>query len=167
MDSVWIELTRGYFTLIDRADYERVTQFSWYAQTRKSNRLVYASRGSNAGRVSPYGCVSKHRYLHRYIVDAPDGFVVDHINGDPLDNRRANLRVVTQSQNIANSRVYNPSGFKGVTPRGDRWVAQIRKGSRIHVIGTYDLVEDAAKAFDDEAYRLHGKCARLNFPRSA
>ncbi len=167
MIGIWVELSKGYYTLIDRADYDRVTEFSWCAQVRKTNPLVYALRGPNTTRRNPYGSVSRHRYLHRFLMDAPEGYVVDHINGDTLDNRRSNLRVVTQRQNIANSRTYNRTGYKGVTRRGRRWVAQIRDGARIRIIGSFFSLEDAARAYDAEAYRMYGDCARLNFPRSA
>jgi hypothetical protein len=88
--------------------------------------------------------------------------VVDHINGNGLDNRRCNLRICTPAQNGLNSRprVDGKSRFKGVFPHGDRWRAKV--GGR-H-LGLFDDEVEAAKARDRLARKLHGKFARLNFP---
>lgn len=101
--------------------------------------------------------------LHREIMKAPPGLCVDHINGDPLDNRRANLRLCTHAQNMKNRRLHrnNTSGFKGVWRRRNRWRAEIKvEGQRIS-LGTFATIEEAAAAYAEGAHRFHGEFARI------
>jgi len=106
--------------------------------------------------------------MHRFIMDPPEGMVVDHRNGNRLDNRRSNLRVCTQKQNTHNSRPKGKSSrFKGVCydkARG-QWMAPVRSpdGKDIHT-GRFDDEVEAAKAHDRLARELHGEFAYLNFP---
>jgi hypothetical protein len=104
--------------------------------------------------------------LHRYLTKAPAGSVVDHVNGDPLDNRRCNLRVCTSHQNHFNvpKPRHNTSGFKGVSWKRSRrpWHAHIQHhGKKIH-IGCFATREGAAEAYNDRARILFGEFARLN-----
>lgn len=109
-------------------------------------------------------------YLHRLIANPPTGMVVDHINGDMLDNRRENLRVCTRQQNMMNQRkrVDNTSGYKGVArhtrSRRKPFKAYIKKDGKQHHLGNFETAEAAAQAYDDAARLLHGEYARLNFP---
>lgn len=109
-------------------------------------------------------------YLHRTIMRAPKGSQVDHINGDRRDNRRCNLRVCTQAQNLWNNgkKAHNKSGFKGVYFCGQtqRWRAEIRVNKRCIKLGRFDTPELAAAAYDSAARLHHGQFARLNFPSS-
>ena len=147
----YIPLTRGLHAIVDAEDYERLSQYKWYAAI-SNNGTFYARRNS------PDGVVS----MHRTIMQAPDGKVVDHINGNGLDNRRCNLRICTQYENALNSRprVDSKSRFKGVVPHGDKWRARV--GGE-HV-GLFDDEIEAAKARDREALRQYGEHAWLNFP---
>lgn len=112
--------------------------------------------------------------LHRIVIGAKDGQIVDHINGNSLDNRRSNLRIVTHAQNMANRscNTTSASKLKGVTYdtsmiRKKRWAASIHhQGKRIK-IGRYFTKEEAAMAYDEMASRLKGQYARLNFGRIA
>jgi len=93
-----------------------------------------------------------------------NGFFVDHINGDGLDNRRQNLRVVTHAQNLMNQRrsAANTSGVKGVSwyRKTSRWKAQIAVfGKKMH-IGYYLTKEEAAAAYEEASKRLHGEFGR-------
>lgn len=105
-------------------------------------------------------------YLHRAVTSATGGFAVDHINGNPLDNRRANLRVCLRSQNSGNYRKpkTNTSGFKGVTaakPSG--WKAQIRTDGRLMKhLGVFKTAAEAARAYDRAATEKFGEFAKLN-----
>jgi len=98
----------------------------------------------------------------------PDGWEVDHANHDGLDNRRANLRLATRSQNIANQRKKRgASSYKGVYRLRDcnRWGAQIyRNGSKRH-LGTFKDEVDAALAYDCALLEASGPFAKLNFLR--
>ena len=102
-----IPLTQGKFALVDDEDFEALSQFKWRAKhcpdgrrPEKSSkwyacRTEIRKRGPKAGK-------KKEVYMHRFLMDAPRGKVVDHLNGDGLDNRRANLRICTQKENLAN-----------------------------------------------------------------
>jgi hypothetical protein len=106
-------------------------------------------------------------YLHRWLVDAPPGLQVDHINGNPLDNRRANLRVVTVRENQWNQRRRRGQvPYKGVSysPPYRCYVAQIREGDHYRFLGHFRTAEDAAHAYDTAAVAARGAYAALNFP---
>jgi hypothetical protein len=97
-------------------------------------------------------------------LNAPDGWEVDHRNGDRTDNRRCNLRLCDKSQNIGNSkiRVDNTSGFKGVIKLGNSWVAKIHFSNKDIHIGCYRTSEDAAYAYNQAALKYFGEFAFLN-----
>jgi hypothetical protein len=104
------------------------------------------------------------------ILRVDDTIEIDHVNGDGLDNRRENLRVATHAQNASNRgvRVNNTSGFKGVhanhSGRGKQWFAYITTNYKRQHLGMFGTAEEAARAYDAAAVRLHGEFARLNFP---
>jgi hypothetical protein len=118
--------------------------------------------------------------MHKLVIDARSGEMVDHINGDPLDNRKENLRIVTNQQNSWNSRgakSFNgkptSSRFKGVSrkickykgkPRYKYWVAKIGVDGTDVTLGHFKDEEEAAKAYDEAAKKYFGEYARLNFP---
>jgi len=87
---------------------------------------------------------------------------VDHVNGDRTDNRIANLRLATASQNACNSgaRRTNKTGLKGVTRAGNRWRATIMIAGKQHNLGRFDSPEAAHEAYAAGAARLHGVFAR-------
>ena len=97
--------------------------------------------------------------------------VVDHINGNPSDNRASNLRSASQSENMRNVKVRSGSSsrYLGVSwhKASGKWVAQLRAkdGKRFH-LGTFSSEEDAAMAYDTAARSHHGAFARPNFPSS-
>jgi hypothetical protein len=151
-----IPLSRGLVTIVDEADYERVViAGNWYAQPHRLT--AYAARNV------PVGNDRKTLMLHRFITGWP---LVDHRNGDGLDNRRENLRPATNAQNGANQRASsrNTSGYKGVIRHRHRWAAQIVPGGRRFWLGTFDTPEAAARAYDAAALDHFGDFARLNFP---
>lgn len=84
--------------------------------------------------------------VHRWVMGAErrDGKIVDHVNGRPLDCRKANLRFVTAAESSANVKVRAASGFRGVYPMRDKWQARVKKSGRFHHLGTYDTPEEAA-----------------------
>ena len=99
------------------------------------------------------------------LVGAGRGQTVDHINGDRLDNRRANLRLCDRAQSTWNRGPRGGRKFKGVTmlPSG-RWQSYITARGCQQYLGLFNTAEEAAAAYDDAARRLHGEFARLNFP---
>jgi hypothetical protein len=150
----YIPLTRGLHAIIDADDYEWLSQYKWYAG--KSTVNTYARRHSSKGVV----------VMHRQIMNPPKGMVVDHINGNGLDNRRCNLRICTPAENVRNRRkvACARSRFIGVFPRRNKWHAVVTHQRKTHFVGSFDDDVEAARARDRLALKLHGQFARLNFP---
>lgn len=160
-----IQLTRGYVALVDDEDYERVAAYKWCVSVRK--HTAYAARTGPMVR----GNTEPRIYMHRFILNAPKGMQVDHVNGDGLDNRRANLRLVSQRQNSQNSRartyindVSVKSEHKGVWANKGRFTVFINGPYGRRYVGIYLDERAAALAYDQAARLLHGEYARLNFP---
>lgn len=122
--------------LIDDPDFDDVANFSWHINS-KLYVLRYIPR-----KESPTG-KKKIEYLHQYLIGKiPSRMVIDHINGNTLDNRKSNLRVVTRSQNASNSCIWknNKSGFKGVSwHKGKRkWQSRITFNGKTISLGHYN-----------------------------
>jgi len=148
-----IPLGRGYYTYVDAADYEWLSQWTWHIQNG------YAVR---------YG--KKVIFMHREIMQPPDDKLVDHRNHNKLDNTRRNLRVCTHQENMQNThkRSGTTSRFIGVCHRRSckkkKWRAAIQwKRKPLH-IGYFAEEVDAARAYDHKAVELGGQFARVNFP---
>lgn len=105
--------------------------------------------------------------LHRLVAGARTGQHVDHINGNKLDNRKANLRICTHAENMRNRARHsnNTSGYKGVSRRKgeNRWGASIQVGGRLKRVGSYTSPIAAALAYDRAAQEHYGAFARPNF----
>lgn len=151
-----IPLTRGKVALVDDADYEWLMQWKWHAAMQNANRFSAARRITAGGR--------RMVYMHRVIMGAPKGLLVDHKDGDPLHNFRSNLRLATKQQNAFNCgpRSNNTSGFKGVSweRRKKRWIAQIFVKRNNTYLGMYVTKEEAAVAYEEAAKKYHGEFAR-------
>jgi hypothetical protein len=114
-----------------------------------------------------YVARGKGALLHHAIMGKPEkGYFVDHINRDRLDNRRSNLRFVTMSQNNQNisKQKNNTSGHRGVHWRKDtsKWSAEIKVNYKKIVLGCYENIDDAAKAYNKAAVKYFGEFAVLN-----
>lgn len=163
--TIRIPLTRGKFAIIDAADAELISGYKWHTH-RSGNQFYAAARVT----IAPY--TRRWVRMHRLIMNAPDHLVVDHINGDGLDNRRVNLRLATQQQNIFNRKkdYDNTSGFKGVECRtadmGLRCRARIRVNGKMIYLGTYGSAEEAARVYDAAAIEYYGEFACLNLPEN-
>ena len=148
-----IDLGNGRQAVIDAADYPRVANFSWHqASTGYARSQVRGSRRKQ--------CV----YMHRLIMDAPVGMEVDHIDGDPLNNHRVNLRLVTHSENQQNRRGptrNNRSGFRGVVwhAYAGRYVARVTVQGKQICLGYFDRPADAARAAAEgrQLYMTHAR----------
>jgi hypothetical protein len=150
----YIGLPGGVFVIVDAADYEWLRRYHWRAGGNGSGYAYCRLEG----KVIP---------MHRLIMNPPPDKVVDHISGNPWDNRRGNLRVCTQAENARNRRKRSgTSRFKGVRwNRSTRkWVAQICHLGKTTYLGSFDDEVEAAKAYDRAAAERFGEFARLNFP---
>lgn len=152
-------LTQGFVAIVDDEDFERLLQLdrSWCVAKRRHTN--YAKRFQKDG--------SRRRviYMHRWILQAPDGIEVDHISGDGLDNRRENLRLATPRQNSENRTgpTRSASGYRGVRGVGvGSFQAYVNTGNRQISVGCWGTPEEAAAARDLEVIRI-GSRARLNF----
>jgi hypothetical protein len=159
-----IPLTRGKYAIVDPEDYDRLTKYKWYAQTNLYT--FYAVRSLTNGKKEK----RKNAYMHHLVINIPDGMFCDHINHNGLDNRKANLRPATLTQNVWNRRKFKKpsrSKYKGVdwSTEMKRWRARIRvNGKRIY-LGSFKHEIEAAKAYDRAAAKYHGQFAALNFKR--
>jgi hypothetical protein len=137
-----IELTQGLFALVDDETFDRLNEVNWYAHRERKN--IYALRKFQ-------GEILK---MHRVIMNAPEGFDVDHINGNGLDNRRCNLRIVTRKQNRRNTNKKAngcTSKYRGVcwdASRGN-WMAYINNDSGRKYLGRFADEVEAARAYDN------------------
>lgn len=148
----YIELPQERYVLMDYEDALYFSQWNWGVSGKYP---YYPSRQ----------CEGKSVRLHRLVCYSEE--LVDHINRNRYDARRANLRPCTFIQNMQNMshEARNTSGFRGITRRKDSqyWVAIIRCNKEVHRLGSFLLAEDAARAYDKAAKELHGDFARLNF----
>lgn len=106
--------------------------------------------------------------MHRLLFNFPVGFDIDHISGDKMDNRRANLRLCTHQQNMFNQkkRNTNTTGYMGVSylKNAHAYEAYVHHHGKKHHFGLHEAPEEAALARDYGAKKLFGEYARLNFP---
>jgi hypothetical protein len=160
-----IYLNEGEFTIVDPPDYYRFGNFKWFVEGNGTN--LYAIRT-----IKTEPKKTKFLSLHREIMNAPDGLFVDHRNTDSLDNRRANLRLATNSQNQCNkrkTRSHTSSRYIGVSfnKHRQKWLAYITYEGKTIWLGAFDNEIDAARAYDAAAKKYHGEFARLNFTEEA
>lgn len=130
-----IPLTQGQFALVDDHDYEQLNKFNWYADWDAKVRggSFYVARGVKVDGKR------KTIYMHREIVGAQKGQMVDHINGNTLDNRRSNLRLATNAENQRNRKLQanNTSGAPGVyfDAKMKRWKVSIKLNGKLVLVG--------------------------------
>lgn len=150
------------FTIIDEDDYDRVTAHTWHPLWDARYERWGVTRHRKSHEIGPNTV-----WLHRFITHAPKGVEVDHIDGDPLNNSKSNLRLCSHTENLWNrpARKGGKSEFKGVclSPHGG-WDVSITAHNHRRRIGSFHDERDAARAYDIAARELHGQFAYVNLP---
>lgn len=150
--------------IVDDEDKHLLESGEWCVWSDRGTKRGRARDKLYVSRVVRSGGKVRQEYLHRVLLSARHGQMVDHENGDTLDNRRGNIRLATATQNGRNKVVQrnNSSGFKGVSRVGERWHAYVCVGRKQTHLGIFDTREAAAVAYNVAAARLFGEFARLN-----
>lgn len=146
----------GKFAIVDDEDYEFLSQYKWFA--------FYPGRGNH---VYARAIVNKKDFLmHKLLIKSPEGMVIDHIDGNSLNNQRKNLRVCSIADNVKNQkiRIDNKSGFKGVYWKKDKrkWEVTLQINGNKIFGGYYKNKIDAAKAYNFHALKYFGEFAKIN-----
>ncbi len=143
------------FAYVDDIDFDKVKDLNW--QFGSGGYAVVTIQKNR---------IRKHIWMHRLIMNDPKGYIVDHINGNGFDNRRSNLRLSTQRQNICNQRLHknNTTGMKGVTwfKRIKKWHAKITVNYKSIHLGYFDDIKKAAIAYNLAALKYQGVFSKLN-----
>lgn len=155
-----LPLTQGKFAMVSDADFEELNKYKWRAN--KQGRGFYAIRG-----------IWKFKqtvYMHRVIMGALPGQQVDHIDGNPLNNQRANLRIVDyagQRRGFQSKRRGKSSEFRGVywNKPLQKWQAQIQHAGCIYYVGIFENEREAAHARDAKAREFGWPESGMNFPK--
>lgn len=161
-DHALVPLTQGKFAIIDIADVPLIENHTWCVVKR--GRSLHAMRGVRPSQGRSYESI----YLHRAILDIKDTVIqVDHIDGNGLNNRRANLRPCSIEENVRNkrSRLNSSSEYVGVywNKIMGIWGAQIACKNKTTHLGFFKDAKIAAIAYDIEALKNYGEFARTNF----
>lgn len=177
MDKVtWIEipLKNGGFSLIDKEDHKKVVYLDEdYPYQKRTTREWFIKKDTECIRYAVANIrIAKNKWtrirMHRLILGITDPrIMIDHVNGNGLDNRKSNLRICSQAQNIANSRKIDKkstSRFKGVCwcKRLGKWEVTISKNYKQTYVGIFDSEIKAAKAYNKKAREIFGRFACLN-----
>jgi hypothetical protein len=145
-----ITTKKGFEIIVDDEDYNFLNEFTW----------------CYTGEAALTKILNKTTYLHRMLMNPPTGFQVDHIDRNPLNNQKSNLRICTLHQNRLNRgrQKDNSSGYKGVywKPKVKKWQAGIGFNKKYIYLGLFNTPKDAAEAYNAAAIKYHGEFAALN-----
>jgi len=153
-------LTAARFAIVDPEDYEKICRDDWLLKENKNTCYAWRMLFKDGK--------FKIIYMHREIMQAPKGSIVDHQNREGLDNRKINLHFVNRRQNALNyTKRGRPCGskYRGVCRDEERgkWRAYIHTELKPKHLGYFDSEEEAAKAYDEAAKKYYGEDAVLNF----
>ncbi len=147
-----IKLSRGKVALVDDIDFNTINKYNWNAAYRSGKYYAQRKEGD------------KHIYMHRQIMGATDRKdIIDHKDGDGLNNQRTNIRRCTFSENQKNKKPSGTSKYLGVNLHGGRWRAGITYNGKCYHLGLFKNEVDAAKEYDKAAIINHGEFANINF----
>ena len=151
-DYVVFTTSHGYTFKIDTTDLSKVLSYHWYINAKGYVVSMYRDGGK------------RHSLrLHRLIMDCPNDMVVDHVNHDLTDNRKCNLRVCMQEENMRNRKPnrHSKSGVKGVYPENGKWRVMINYNRKQYRLGTFSDIQEAIKVRQEAEARLYGAYANL------
>jgi len=155
----YVPLTQGFEAVVDKSDIPLIELANWHVRKDSSNN--YAARNLPKDKNGRRGAIS----MHRVIMGIPTDFEVDHIDGNGLNNRKENLRLVSRSQNQSNRKVssLSLSGLKGVSPyrRNGTWHARISVNGKRICLGYYKTPEAAHAAYCEASQKFHGIYGRI------
>lgn len=149
-----IKLTQGKYALVDNEDYEYLNQWKWYCHVDVKGHTSYAKRTVN---IKGRNSIAVH--MHRKIVGAKRGQLVDHKNRNGLDNRRKNLRVVTGYQNQWNrKKIKSSSKYRGVSwhALSLKWMARLSHRNKKIYLGTYKTQREAYEVYMKAILKYRG-----------
>ena len=156
----YIQITKGKTAIVDDEDYDRISRHPWQADEQRGE--------FRAVRTSGVGLNKKHIKMHREVLGISDKkILIDHINRNPLDNRKENLRVCLNAENLWNvgKRKNNTSGYKGVSfcKQTGKYKARFKLSGEEVWVGRFDTAEEAAIAYDKEIIKRRKEFASPNF----
>jgi hypothetical protein len=154
-----IKLTQGKVAIVDDDMFDYLNQFKWFANLQ--GKKFYAGRN-----ITMFNGKRTMLWMHRFIMNPEKGMVIDHLDGNPLNNQKNNLRICTHAENMRNSKINknNKSGHKGVYwhKTSSKWMAYIKYNNKLLYLGYFPVLIDAAKAYNEAALKYHGEFANLN-----
>lgn len=155
-----ISLSQGQFAVVDDADFEWLNNWRWRASFKADAGIFYVTRWSTK---DEYGDGNRSIVLmHRFILGAPEGVMVDHRDRNTLNNQRYNLRLCTNGQNQANCKARcGQSVFKGVSRNKNMWRSRIKVKGEVRC-KTFKLEIEAAEYYDKVALEHYGEFALTN-----
>lgn len=154
-----IFLIRNKYTLVDDEDFEQLNRWKWSYAVIRGKEYVTRQIGKRGIRLQTLK-------IHSMILGKKNGFEIDHIDGNGLNNQKSNLRFVTHQQNGFNLKIgkHNKSGFKGVYwhKQNQKWCASIGFNYKQYFLGLFKFKKDAAIAYNIAASKYFGEFAKLN-----
>lgn len=144
-----IQLSGGKTAIVDPEDFSTLSQYKWFASESKKGHFYAMRSVGSTGKIQ----------MHREITNCPEDMIVDHINGNSLDNRKSNLRICSHSENMRNQKLRSGSEFKGVgfCKIKNKYRARIMLDRKDYHLGYFDTKEDAAKAYAEASKNYHGE----------
>jgi hypothetical protein len=147
-----IKLTKALEAIVDDSEFEKLSQINWCAV--KNRNVFYALNGKGKTKI----------WMHRFLMEAKHRDIIDHIDGNGLNNQKSNLRICNSSENSANRRVSKNKNSKylGVFKIRNKYRAASRKNGKLHSAGIFETETEAAIAYNKLALKLHREFAKLN-----
>ena len=145
-----IPLTQGFFTQVDDENFEELNSYKWCVLKNEKKRYAIRRKKNTFG---------SFIFMHRILINTPDGMFTDHIDGNGLNNQKNNLRICTKSQNACNRKagINNVSGIKGITydKREKKYRVRIMLNYKDYFLGYYPSIAAAKRIYDDAVKQLH------------